>query len=207
MRFLDELELYLQEGKDPFDIYPVDYDTEKGISFGVDLDSSDDNVARVTIKTLDGTPIDALAGGYEYDDVYADVDVEGDIDDPSNSDLVNWVVNKLKNLGYDENTIRVDGEVLYKKPEELDPMDSDELDDESIEPDENTDFYNNLGNNSEESDEEEFEEKSDDESDGDEEESDEESPDGKEKVKKKFLKLKPKSDEEDDDEEDEDSET
>jgi len=119
MRFLDELELFLTEEKESYKFYPVDYDLESGISFGVDLVDTDETVAKVAIKTIDGVAIDALNGNYNYDEVYADVDIEGDTDNPINADLMLWVLKKLKNMGYDEQTIRLDGDIYYKKPENL----------------------------------------------------------------------------------------
>jgi len=118
MRLLDELEL-LTEEKDSYKLYPVDYDAESGVSFGVDLVDDDETVAKITIKTIDGVPIDALNGNYDYDDVYADVSIEGDNDDPKNADLMLWVLKKIKNMGYDEQSIRIDGDEYYKKPETL----------------------------------------------------------------------------------------
>jgi len=120
MRLLDEIELMLTEEKDSYTIYPLDYDLEAGVSFGVDyIDDDDSPVAKVKIKTMDGVPIDALNGNYNYDDVYADVSIEGDTKDPKNADLMLWVLKKLKNMGYDEQSIRIDGDVYYKKPENL----------------------------------------------------------------------------------------
>lgn len=118
MRFLDELELYLSEGKDKYDLYPVDYDIESGVSFGVKSGSGDE-LGVVKIKTIDGVPIDALGGNYDYKDVYADVEVKGDIDDPSKIELLTWLAKKLINLGYDENTLRIDGREVFKKSEDL----------------------------------------------------------------------------------------
>lgn len=115
MRFLDTLDLYLTESKDPFNLYPMDYDSEdSNASFGIDIDDTDDNVAKVIIRTLDGAAIDALGGSYNYDDVYADITIKGDTDDPKNLDLISWVINKLIKLGYSENTIMVDGKKYYE---------------------------------------------------------------------------------------------
>ena len=125
MRLLDELEL-LTEEKDSYKLYPVDYDAESGVSFGVDLSDEDETVAKITIKTIDGVPIDALNGNYNYEDVYADVSVEGDKDDPKNADLLLWVLKKIKNMGYDEQSIRIDGNDYYKKPETLSQIATDE---------------------------------------------------------------------------------
>ncbi len=119
MRFLDRLDILLTEEKDSYEMYPVDYDLESGVSFGVDLADSDTTVAKIYVKTIDGAPIDALGGNYKYDEVYADVDMSGDTDDPSKSELMLWVLKKLKNMGYDEQTIRLDGDMYYNKPEEL----------------------------------------------------------------------------------------
>jgi len=128
MRLLDKLELMLTEEKESYKLYPVDYDLESGVSFGVDLsDDDDDNaLAKVAIKTIDGVPIDALNGNYNYDDVYADVDIEGDTDDPKNADLMLWVLKKLKNMGYDEQSIRFDGDTYYKKHEIVSDVTDDE---------------------------------------------------------------------------------
>lgn len=128
MRFLDTLDLYLTEGKDPYNLYPLDYDADDGSSFGVDIDGSDDSVAKIIIKTIDGAPVDALGGSYDYDDVYADVEIQGDTDDPKNLDLVSWLVNKLIKLGYDENTIRIDGKVYYENDEDKNALDLDDTD-------------------------------------------------------------------------------
>ena len=126
MRFLDTLDLYLTEGKDPYNLYPLDYDADDGSSFGVDINGSDDSVAKIIIKTVDGAPVDALGGSYDYDDVYADVEIQGDTNDPKNLDLVSWLVTKLKKLGYDENTIRIDGKVYYENDEDNDSLDLDD---------------------------------------------------------------------------------
>lgn len=130
MRFLDTLDLYLTESKEPYDLYPVDYDSEDGASFGVDIDDSDDSVAKIIIKSLDGTPVDALGGSYDYEDVYADIQIEGDTDDPKNLDLISWVVNKFIKLGYDENTIRIDGEKYSEYKSDTDPLSSEDTEDE-----------------------------------------------------------------------------
>lgn len=114
MRFLDTLDLYLTESKEPFDLYPIDFDSDDGASFGVDIDDADDTVAKIVIRTLDGTPVDALGGSYSYDEVYVDVELEGDSDDPKHLDTIDWIVNKFVKLGYDKNTIRVDGDVHFK---------------------------------------------------------------------------------------------
>lgn len=139
MRFLDRLELYLTEEREIYDIFPVDFDAENGISFAVDKkDDEDDKVlAKVTIKTLDGVPIDALSGNYNTDDVYADVSLEGDTDDPSKADLMLWLLKKLKKMGYDEQSIRFDGEVYYDKPETVSIVTNDE--NELLEPDDTFD--------------------------------------------------------------------
>ena len=126
MRILDEIELYLTEEKESYKLYPVDYDVEFGISFGVDLFDGDETLAKVAIKTIDGVPIDALNGNYNYDDVYADVSMEGDTDNPRNADLMLWVLKKLKNMGYDEQSIRIDGESYYEKPETISDITTDE---------------------------------------------------------------------------------
>ena len=133
MRILDEIEIFLTEEKDTYKLYPLDYDAESGMSFGVDISDEDETVAKVAIKTIDGVPIDALNGNYNYDDVYADVDIEGDTDDPRNADLMLWVLKKLKNMGYDEQSIRLDGESYYEKPETVSDITTD--DDEPVESD------------------------------------------------------------------------
>jgi len=120
MRFLYELGMYITEGEkeSSFDLYPVSYDSESGASFAIDRGDSDDTIAKIIIRTLDGVPIDALAGDYDYKDVYVDIEIEGDTDDPRNKDIIEWSANKFKKLGYDENTIRVDGDVYYEDPKD-----------------------------------------------------------------------------------------
>ncbi len=136
MRFLDTLDLYLTESKEPFDLYPIDFDSDDGTSFGVDIDDTDDTVAKIKIRTLDGTPVDALGGNYSYDEVYVDIELEGDSYDPKHVDTVNWIVNKFIKLGYDDNTIRVDGEVKFKGVEDgEDDVDTVNIDDVSDEED------------------------------------------------------------------------
>ena len=136
MRFLDEVEMFCEDydnGEPNFDLYPVNFDTENGVSFGVEKEGSDDEVAKVVIRTIDGTPVDALGGNYNYKDVYVDVELVGDDmdkDDPSNAPLIDWVVNKFRNLGYDENTIKVDGKVYYTDEEDLSQTDSDSGEDD-----------------------------------------------------------------------------
>ena len=144
MRLLDELELFLSEEKETYKFYPVDYDLESGVSFGVDLADEDETLAKIAIKTIDGVPIDALNGNYNYDDVYADVSIEGDTDDPRNADLMLWVLKKLKNMGYDEQTIRLDGTSYYKKPENLSDIaiDTDSAYDEKELPQADNDEFN-----------------------------------------------------------------
>lgn len=138
MRFLDEMELFLTEEKDSYNLYPVDFDAESGTSFGVDLSDKDNKtLAKIAIKLIDGTSIDALNGNYNYKDVYADVDLEGDVDDPTNADLMLWILKKLKNMGYDEQTIRFDGEDYYTKPENLSDVTTD--DDEPAQSDDDID--------------------------------------------------------------------
>jgi len=116
MRFLYELGMLITEAdthESSFDLYPVSYDSESGASFAIDRKDSDDTVAKIIVRTLDGVPIDALAGDYDYKDVYVDIEIDGDVDNPKNKDLIDWSVNKFKKLGYNENTIRVDGDVYH----------------------------------------------------------------------------------------------
>jgi len=126
MRFLDELELLLTEEKEQYNLFPVDYDLESGTSFGVEDVDTDEVLAKITIKTIDGNPIDALNGNYNPDEVYADIDLEGDTDDPNKADLMLWLLKKIKNMGYDENTIRFDGDTYYEKPETLSDITTDD---------------------------------------------------------------------------------
>ncbi len=163
MRFLDKLDILLTEEKDSYEMYPLDYDLESGVSFGVDLADSDTNVAKIYIKTIDGAPIDALGGNYNYDEVYADVDMSGDTNDPSKSELMLWVLKKLKNMGYDEQTIRLDGDVYHKQSNDLvsddeEPVQSDsdfdvtdywKSDEETDDSDSIPKFDNNSDNDSE----------------------------------------------------------
>lgn len=155
MRFLDQLELYMTEAKEPYDIVPVDFDEEHGVSFSIQDDGTP--VAEVMIKTIDGVPMDALGGGYNYDDVYADVSMVGDTDDPANSELINWITNKVKNLGYDENSIRIDGREIYKKSEGPTlPKDTEETDTEELQQsDSDIDITNYWDDGSEENSSEE----------------------------------------------------
>ena len=133
MRFLDKLELFLTEEKEEYNLFPVDYDLESGISFGVEKSDDDKVLAKVAIKTIDGVPVDALNGNYNHDEVYADINLEGDTDDPSKADLMLWILKKIKNMGYDEQSIRFDGDSYYEKPETLSDITTD--DDEPVESD------------------------------------------------------------------------
>lgn len=139
MRFLDELELFLEE-QENYKIMPLDYDADSGNSFGIITNDNDKKsiVARVAIKTADGVPIDALAGNYNYDDVYADISLEGDIDDPSKADVMLWTLDKIKSMGYDGQTIRFDNNVYYDSPETLSDITND--DNELSSPDEDMDI-------------------------------------------------------------------
>jgi len=110
MRFLDTLELYIYEGTEDskYSLVPVDFDEENAYSFSVESDGKE--IAKISIKTLDGQPIDALSAPYHYDEVYADVKLEYDEDNPGSIPLLEWIIEKLDNMGYDENTIRINNE-------------------------------------------------------------------------------------------------
>lgn len=110
MRFLDTLDLYLTEADDSvkFKLVPVDFDEEHAYSFSVE--EGGEEVAKISIKTLDGKPIDALSAPYNYDEVYADVQMEADEDNPRTLPLMEWIKDKLDNMGYDENPIRLNND-------------------------------------------------------------------------------------------------
>lgn len=164
MRFLDKLELYIKEDTEAYDIVPVDFDEEHGVSFSVKHDDKDTSVANIVIKTIDGVPIDALGGGYKYDDVYADVKMDGDIDDPATEGLVQWITKKIKELGYDDNTIRIDGREVFSNDKNPISVDNEEgeSEDELVQSDSDIDVTNYWDDGSEETtdteDEEEDEE-------------------------------------------------
>ena len=112
-------------------MYPVDYDYEKGISFGVDVFGKKTNLAKITVKTIDGTPVDALSGEYGFEDVYVDVDLSaGNTDDPTKADLMLWIIRKLKKMGYTDNGIRIDSKLYSHKPTHVsdDAIDVDTMD-------------------------------------------------------------------------------
>ena len=123
MGFLDKLESYLPEQKEVFEIYPVDYDLESGVSFGI-KNSGGDDIATIKIKTIEGVPIDGLDGNYEYDNVYCDMNVVGNIDDVAKVELLTWLVKKLMNIGYNKETIRIDGKNVFTQT--IDDVDANE---------------------------------------------------------------------------------
>jgi len=110
MRLLDTLELYITEKTDTskYKLIPVDFDDEHKYSFSVESDGKE--IAKISIKTLDGRPIDALSTPYHYDEVYADVKLEYDEDNPGSIPLLEWIIETLDNMGYDENTVRINNE-------------------------------------------------------------------------------------------------
>ena len=138
MRFLDTLELYLLEKNKTdnfkFKMVPLDFDEESPYSFGVE-NNDGDIVAKISVRRLDGSPINALSDPYSYDEVYADVHMDFDEDNPMTLPLSKWIKDTLDDMGYDENPIRLNNESI--------PMDnSDENDNVEEISNDNLDVYN-----------------------------------------------------------------
>jgi len=152
MSFLDELAVYLNESVDEYDLYPVDFDSEEGVSFKVDKEGSDEPIADVFVKTNDATTINALGTDFDYDDVYCDVKLNN-VNPEEEDKLTSWIIDKLEGLGFDSNTVKVtgmieqepiidDGETLTdiwddagKTDEDLPELKSDDIEEEPIDVD------------------------------------------------------------------------
>jgi hypothetical protein len=165
MRLLDEIDLYLNEDDDEdvkkkYRLYPTDFDAESGVSFGVepigkDRGADEDNdVAKIIIRNHEGVPIGALGGDYDYKDVFADINVDGDKDSPDNIQLIKWIIDKLITFGYDKETTRVNGREVFisdhepvdiSNPEELQDADSDINFDSYWKNDDDDDVSDELG--------------------------------------------------------------
>ena len=119
MNILDQLEL-LTEEKQKYNLYPLDFDAEDGYSFGVEDVSSEDTLAKISVKNLDGADIDALNSNYKYDDVYVDITLMGDEKhDATRADFMLWVLRKIKNMGYDDKSVQFDGNNYFETPENM----------------------------------------------------------------------------------------
>jgi len=122
MNFFDELSLYIKESTG-YDIYPVDFVDNEGVSYEVSSDG--EKVADIKIKMIDGTLIDGINSDYTYSDVYADIVIDDVSRSESNGELIQWIISKLKGLGYDENPIYINGDE-YEYPEDDETEDGDE---------------------------------------------------------------------------------
>lgn len=126
MLLLDSLELYMSEGE-RYDLYPADFIDADGVTYKVS--DNDEDVADIRIKMSDGETIDGIDSDYDYDDVYADVDIDGDVKDLKNKSLIDWILRKLSALGYDKNPANINGDDFdFSKINQ-----SDQIDDESDE--------------------------------------------------------------------------
>lgn len=123
MSFLNTLEKYLKEDFEGtnYDFFPIEFDPSTGASFAATKDDSD--LAVISIKMVDGTPLDANDMDYDYADVYADVEMEEGFSDEDK----NWLLSKLEALGYVENPVVINGKEIKVTPtEKSDDVESEE---------------------------------------------------------------------------------
>ncbi len=122
---LDSLinENYIYEG---YNLTPVDeYDIEDNVSY--DVYDNDEKLASIKISKTDGEAVDGVNDTYEYSDVYAEVDVnpelEGKSDEYDTENVKKWVLSKLSDMGYDANPVHVGDEKYDASEYKLDDDD------------------------------------------------------------------------------------
>jgi len=141
MSILSKLDGYINESYifEGYDIAPVEYDKDTNISF--DVMDGDTVIAYVKVYKIDGDNVDAVGDTYEFENVYADVVFDEDVDTTmyDKDNIIGWVVPKLMEMGYGENKIIFDGDEVdlesytasesdVKEPDDIDAV-KDEVED------------------------------------------------------------------------------
>jgi hypothetical protein len=124
---LEKLDDYISESYlyENYSLNPVDYNSETQVSF--ELVDGENKIADVKIKKIDGTPVDAVNSMYDFGDVYAEIttNLEGKETNYSLGNVNAWLMNKLKEMGYDLNPAIIDGEETPFPDEALEPKEDD----------------------------------------------------------------------------------
>lgn len=114
MSILSNLDSYIKESYifEGYELSPVEYDSGSNVSFEV-VDGGK-KVAVVKVSKIDGEAVDAVDDTYDFEDVYAevDLDIEGDGDAYDKDNIIKWVAPKLIDMGYGENKIIFDGDEI-----------------------------------------------------------------------------------------------
>jgi len=113
MSILSNLDSYIKESYiyEGYDLAPVEYDNDTNVSF--ELADNGNKVAVIKVFKIDGEAVDAVSDTYDFEDVYADVelDIEGD-ESYDKENVIKWIVPKLMEMGYGENKIAIDGDEI-----------------------------------------------------------------------------------------------